>query len=231
MAFPIAYTNWGGIALPNEGERSFDFSSPLLRIGISGSPVKIKTSGGVPIIRTYTTSASVNTGTSVRYAHFSHVATGAGSVGHRAEFLTSCAVALGAWSNALKGVWEWGAGTSQSTGLSSAICAELKMPGRSFTDGHYAPLEVELVTPASSSGYANHPTSLMYLNASGDATALAKFNTSGFLFELGTGITNTDNGLFDAENNDAPVFTHVLKCLINDVVYYLGLNTSKALTD
>ncbi len=65
------------------------------------------------------------------------------------------------------------------------------------------------------------------MNNSGTGTTVMN-SASGYLFELGTGITDTAGGVFETEaNNDSMSMTHVLKCRISGTAYYIPLNTAK----
>jgi hypothetical protein len=146
---------------------------------------------------------------------------GIGGVGGRAEFHMYTNVALGGWSNAIKGFAEYGA-AGKTTGLGSAICAELTLSAGTV-DGNYAPLEIELNIPSGAS--LGTKTSFIHLSAQGDD--IATFKTSGYLFSL-NGPTDTANGLFDATNVDDPDFTHALRISINGTDYFIGLSTTVA---
>ncbi len=201
------------------------FSENGLQLGVSGTPMDLGTSLTTRAVDIYTTSASVNTGTSVRPFYFKSTMTGVGGVGGRAEFVMTTNVKLGGWSNALKGMVEYGAAGS-TTGLGSAIVGELSF-GVACTTGTYAPLESELVTnttaPVSSTS-----TSFLYMNIDGtDATGITNLNTYGYFFEIGAGITDQAGGIFEAEAQADIDATHVLKCKIDGVTYYIPLNTAK----
>jgi len=177
-------------------------------------------------IEVYSTSASADTSNSVEPIYMKSIMTAANGVGGRARFHLYTDVALGSWSNALKGYTEYGA-SGRTTGLGSAVCAEILL-SVGTTSGTYAPLESELVAnSAVSSGTA---TSFLYMNIAGtDSTGKTTLNTNGYLFELGSGITDTAGGIFEAETVAAGAvdFTHVLKIRIAGTAYYIGLNTAK----
>ena len=173
-----------------------------------------------------TTSSSTSGGTSIRPIYMQHTMTGIGGVGGRAEFSMTTNVALGSWSNALKGIVTYGT-AGKTTGLGSAIVGELSF-GVGNTSGTYAPIESELVAnttaPVSSTS-----TSFFYGNIAGsDATGKTNLNTYGYLFELGAGVVETNNGMLDAESITDADFTHVIKIKTSVGILYLGANTSKS---
>lgn len=194
-----------------------------LGLGVSGTAMVLGTSLTKRAVDIYTTSASVNTGTSVRPFYMESTMTGAGGVGGRAEFFMTTNVALGGWSNALKGLVTYGA-SGRTNGLGSAVCAEIVMSA-GCTQGNYAPLETELV--ADSACATGTATGFIYGNIAGsDATGKTSLNTNGYFCILGAGVVDTAGGLFDANAKTGIAMTHVLKWLIGGTVYYSALNTS-----
>ena len=187
-----------------------------LGLGVSGTPMDLTTSTTQRAIDIYTTSASTSGSTSIRPVYMSSTMTGVGGVGGRAEFYMTTNVALGGWSNALKGYVEYGA-AGQTTGLGSGICAELALSAGT-TVGTYAPLEVEIGVPSGAS--LGTASSFMYLQVYG--ADLATFNTSGYLFELGSGISDTAGGLFDLIA--VAGFDACLKCRIGGTDYFIPLS-------
>lgn len=195
-----------------------------LGFGNSSTAMDLGTSTTKRAIEIYTTSASTSTGTSVRPIYMLHEATGTGGVGHRAEFHTRCNVVLGTWSNALKGYWEWdnaaGDGTGgRSTGLSSAVCAELKMPDAAVSTGHYYPLELEFVGQTNSGPGVHH--GFITMRASG---TLTNFNASGFVFDF-QGITPGSGAMIDtdpANKTDGNVEA-TMKIQVGTTTYYIPL--------
>ncbi len=153
---------------------------------------------------------------------FTSTMTGAGTTGGRALFRMNAEAALGGWSNALKAHVVYGA-TAKTTGLGSAFVAELQLSAGTV-DGTYAPLEAEIVTSAG--GSTGTSTSFLYMNVTDDS---ATFNTNGFLFELGAGVVDTANGLFDAESKTGIAKTHTLKIKIGGTPYYIALHTAQAM--
>jgi len=171
-----------------------------LRIGQS-STVPVTMVVGKPVIEGYITCADTS-GTSVESFYIKTSMTGAAGTGGRARFHMYTNVALGGWSNALKAYAEYGA-SGKTTGLGSALCAELLMSAGTST-GSYAPLESEI--SFGTTGVTGTATSFLYMNTAG--TARTAFDTSGFLFELGAGISPAsgkmiyDNTGTDPANSD-----------------------------
>ena len=65
------------------------------------------------------------------------------------------------------------------------------------------------------------------MNAATDTDSVIN-GANGYLFEIGSGVTDTAGGIFEAETNtDSMSMTHVLKIRIAGTAYYLPLNTAK----
>lgn len=196
-------------------------SGATLDIGTSGTALSF--AQGSPVVDVYLTNASTNGSNSVTGFYVQHTMTGAGGVGGRAHFYMTTNVALGGWSNALKAEVVYGASGSTS-GLGSALLGELTLSAGT-TVGTYAAIEAELNAPASA--VAGTAVSFLYMNCVDTAGVINTAN--GYLFELGTGVTDTAGGIFEAEvNTDSMSMTHVLKIRISGTAYYIPLNTSKA---
>ncbi len=174
-------------------------------------------------VKIYTTCASTDASNSVEPFYLKSTMTGANGVGGRSRFHLYTNVALGGWSNALKGYAEYGT-SGKTTGLGSAVCAEMLLSAGT-TSGTYAPLESELVADSEvSSGTA---TSFLYMNIAGsNSTGKTTLNTNGYLFELGAGVVDTANGMFDAQTVASCAATHKLRIRIGGVDYYIPLNTA-----
>lgn len=162
-----------------------------------------------------TTSASTDGGTSVEPLLVSTTMTGAGGVGGRARFFLTTNVALGSWSNALKGEVTYGA-AGKTTGLGSAILAEMTLSAGTDA-GTYAPIEIEL--NLGTGALTGTATSLIYMSVNGaDA---ATFDANGTAFSL-QGLTAGDGDCFQTGNTLAnPVAT--LKINVGGTLYYLPL--------
>ncbi len=198
-----------------------------LNIGFSATPVDLGTVYSNMAVAMYTTSASTSTSSSVEPFYVKSTMTGISGVGGRARFHMYTNVALGSWSNALKGYVEYGA-SGRTTGLGSAVCAEILLSAGT-TSGTYAALESELV--ANSEVSTGTATSFLYMNIAGsNSTGKTTLNTNGYLFELGSGVVDTSNGLFDVVNV-APTtvnFDANLRIRIGGVNYFIPLSTDNA---
>lgn len=174
-----------------------------------------------------TSSASTDGGTSVRPFHMVHTMTGVGGVGGRAEFEMTTNVALGSWSNALKGLVTYGA-AGRTNGLGSAVLAEMVMSA-GCTQGTYAPLEVELGLPENA--VLGTKTSLMTLNVYGNATAVGGFDDAGYLMDI-QGLTAASTvHLFRTGLTGATVvssMTAALKIKVGATDYFIPLATATA---
>jgi len=193
-----------------------------LGLGNATTAMDFGTTATAKALEIYTTSASVTTDTSVEPIYMKSVMTGTGGVGGRANFHMYTNATLGSWANALKGYTEFGA-AGGVTGLASAVVAELKMPGKTLTAGNYAPFEAELVF-AANSATGGTPVAFLYAQASGDATALTDFNTTGYLFKF-AGLTDTAGGVFDAITEITPKANASLRILIGSTPYYIPLHS------
>jgi hypothetical protein len=133
-------------------------------------------------------------------------------------------VALGGWSNAIKGFAEYGA-TGKTAGLGSAVCAELTLSAGTV-DGNYAPLEVELNIPSG----ASLGTKTSFIHMSAQDTDVATFQTYGYFLSI-NGVTSQTDGLFEEVTvTAAAVFDAVLKISVDGVDYFIGLCDDKAFT-
>lgn len=178
--------------------------------------------GDAPLSTTLTNSAD----SPATYLNWQMIAAGAGKSINGANFVTTTAVALGTWANAINGKLDFGSAGSV-TGLGGAICAEVDL-GAGCTAGSYAPFEAELVLP--SGALTGTRTSFLTLNASG--ADVATLDTNGHLFDL-NGVTAGTSKLFASGASIGAVdeITHGLKVLIGGSVYYLLLATAANFTD
>lgn len=149
---------------------------------------------------------------------------GAGATGGRALFETNITGALGGWSNALKGIVNYGTGGSTS-GLGSAIVAEMVM-GPDTSAGTYAPLEIEFGFPADSVA-PDATSAFINMTAYGNSTELAAFNADGALVDIG-GITAGSGDIFQTSAVTGVNSTHALRIRIGGTAYYLPLHTAAA---
>lgn len=167
------------------------------------------------------TSTSTDAGTSVEPLVHATTMTGVGGVGGRAKFSLNTNVALGGWSNALKGQVTYGA-TGKTTGLGSAVVAEMTLSAGTV-DGTYAPVEIEL--NMGTAGATGTATSLIY--ASVNDAAKTTFDTSGYLMNL-TGVTAGASKMFSTVGTACALadFTHGLRIKIGSTDYMIPLITA-----
>ena len=193
------------------------YTTSAIVLGTTGTPL-VLTAHDDHIIDIFSTCASTDGGNSVRPFYMKSTMTGAAGVGGRAEFHLFTNVALGGWSNAIKGFAEYGA-SGRTAGLGSAIVGELQLSAGT-SSGTYAALEAELVAPSGAS--TGTGTSFIYMNTNG--ADVATLDTSAFFFEIGAGITAGSGKLFDSTVNTAGAqIDHTLKGKIDGGTYYLPL--------
>ncbi|MBR9679208.1 MAG: hypothetical protein GON13_02990 [Nanoarchaeota archaeon] len=184
--------------------------------GSSGTPIVL--TAGSPTYALYTTNAGTSGSTSAESFYVKTVLTGAGQVGGRGRFHMTANVALGGWSNALKAHVEYGASGS-TTGMGSALLAEMALSAGT-SSGTYAPLESELVLGSGAS--TGTSTSFLYCNIGG--ADVATFDTNGFLFEIGAGVTQGSGKFFDSTVNTAGAqIDHTLKVKVDGSTMYIPL--------
>jgi len=172
-------------------------------------------------IEVITTTAA--TGGTVRPIHMVSTMTGAGGVGGRAEFQCTISAALGGWANALKGYTVITTTTGSVSGLGSAVVSELLLPGSALSTGTYAVHEIELVTQAS--GSYTSPVSFIWCQVSGDGTATATFEDTGYLMTV-KGLTEGTGNIFSAGADVAAAAT--LRIMVGDTAYYILLGAGES---
>lgn len=193
---------------------------PGFSFGSSGTPITLTTYAN-STLEIFTTCASTDASNSVRPIYMKSTMTGAAGVGGRAEFHMYTDVQLGGWANALKGYTEFGS-AGGVTGLGSAIVAEMKLPGAALTTGSYAVSEVELVTTASGTTGGN-PVAFEWMQVSGDATATADWEDTGYVW-IFKGLTDAADNIFDT--NTTPTCDATLRILVGSTPYYILLSNS-----
>ncbi len=149
---------------------------------------------------------------------------GVGATGGRFKSSLSTNVALGGWSNAIKGEVTYGA-AGKTTGLGSAIVAEMTLSAGT-SDGTYSPVEIELNMGAGSS--TGTASSLIY--GSVNQTGTTAFDDSGYILNL-QGLTA---GATDAFRTGLTVATlaaatsAALRIKIGATEYFIPLATATA---
>lgn len=186
-------------------------------IGLTGTPIVL--TEGTPTFALYATNAGTDGAVSAEPFFVSSTLTGVGQVGGRARFFMTTNVALGGWSNALKGEVTYGA-SGRTNGLGSSILAEMTLSAGT-TQGNYALFEGELNVPSGAS--LGTKTALAYLSVNG--TGVATFDTGGYILNL-QGLSVASGKVFQV--NTAAAASHALRILIGSTDYYFMLTNTAA---
>lgn len=182
-------------------------------IGTAAAPMsRLYTEKGLAF---YFTCGSANASTSFEPVLFHTVMTQAAQVGGRVRVTMESNVKLGGWANAFKALVNWKT-VGGVSGLGSAICAEMVMPGGACPGGTYGVMELELVCPASWTG--GQPVSFIYAEASG--ATKANFDTYGYIMDI-AGLTVASGKVFQQNNNTA---SHALRIRVAGTAYYILLS-------
>lgn len=200
MSDPLKFVNY------------FDYSLAPSKIDLGTSGTAQTLTAGTPLHALYSTCSSTSTSTAAEPFYMKSTMTGAAGIGGRARFHLYTNVALGSYSNALKGYTEYGA-SGRTTGLGSAVCAEILLSAGT-SSGTYAPLESEIVI--NTGGSTGTATSFLYCNATG--TAAATFDSNGYFFQIGSGITAGSGKM---------LYNNTLKVLIEATTWYLALSSAE----
>ena len=199
----------------------------MLSMGISGSPVTIVT--GVPKLGIYTTYAGVTTGAVAAYIE--EELTGIGGSGVASQVYANTNVKLGTYVAAVYAVMDFET-VGGVTGVASAVCAEMIMPGSNTTTfGTFAPLKLDIVCPAS---WAYTQTSVSFIRARASGDTVASWVTNGYLFDLaGMGVAAEDTpAVFHLlKAADVAAATHGLRILVDGVEYDIPLVVTAYSTD
>ena len=173
---------------------------------------------------TATVSSSSTGGSNVEPIYLATTMTGAGGLGGRLRSSMTTNVALGSYSNAIKGDVTYGASGS-TTGLGSAILAEMTLSAGTAS-GTYAPFEAELNLAAGAS--TGTQTSLLYLSV--NQTGTTAFDDNGYLMSVqGLTANGADcfrTGLTAATINAAT--TAALRIRVGSTDYFIPLATATA---
>lgn len=203
----------------------FSGGKSLGSFGTPATPAVMVYNGGKSLAL-YHTCASTNASTSFEPVYFKTTMTGAGQVGGRVKVLLNISdVALGGWANAFKAQVDCNT-SGRATGLLSVGCFELTLPASnvSAVSGTYAPIEAELVAPASCTPSAATAV-LLYSNLSGDSTAVAAVRLGGYLMKLdGLGSASSTANIFHTTGTVQA--THGLRIDIGGVAYDILLKAS-----
>jgi len=194
----------------------FKFMKEVL-IGVEGVPLVY--TEGEELLEIWGTSASTSGTVTAMPLYVHSTLTGIGGVGRAAQFVLETNVALGGWSNALKGQVIYGA-AGKTAGLGSAICAEMTLSAGT-TPGTYAPLEIELNMGAA--GVTGTQTSLIYMSVNDAASTT--FDDNGFLFSL-NGVAAGASDAFYLADLTVTKADGLLKINVNGTAYYLFITTA-----
>jgi len=216
----------GATGVINFGAGDITITGATNALNLAGGALNLHTSGspytfteGTPAFTLYTTNASTSGSTSAEGFLVSNTQTGIGGVGGRARFYMTTNVALAGWSNALKAAVAYGA-SGQTTGLGSALCAELEMSAGT-SSGTYAPLESEVVM--ASNAVCGTSTSFLFMSANG--ADVATWRTNGDLFYIqGMGTASSAANVFHTTGTVSA--THGLRINIDGVDYDMLLKAS-----
>ena len=217
MTYPVAYTNWGAIELPNEGEKAFTFLTPLFRIGTGATAatgVKIGTTA-IPLTEIQAVT-SLTAGNSIA-AQIKVVRLVASQSGYdRGMFINYASEVKSPNVTGMKINVDFGT-TGYSHNRAASLCLEMNMPNQAITRGEYSCLELEMVVDASTT-LENTITSFIYFGVNGTK---GPFNSNGYLFDI-QGPTDLAGGFFDDTGaNAADAF---LKIRVNAKDYWLAIS-------
>lgn len=154
-----------------------------------------------------------------------HTETTGGTTGRPFSFETVVNGTMGSFFNCGKSYLDLDS-TGKCTGLMSAHNMELRTPTTQFgSQGTYTCAEHELVFQASTTIGA--PVSFAYFNISGDGTALANWEDTGFFWILGAGFNEGTGNVFSA-GAGALTTAGTLKIKIGAATYYIMLSSDEA---
>ncbi len=205
MAFPIAYTNFSAIDLPNEGERAFNFASSLFRMGVSGSKVHIKTAS-VPLMQIYTTSALTTGTVDVFKIDFTQtVAQQTGYIKGIRCTMTSNVKTPGSF-NAIKGIIDYST-NGHPHGDCAPLASELTMPNSTAVRGSFTTIEGQIACGASSVWNSAGPASFLRLTVNGTKT---HWDSYGYFVDF-QGVDEGSNKMIDSDGS-TPSATGGIRC-------------------
>ncbi len=187
-----------------------------IQLGTTAVPVVL--TAGQKVVDIHVSSAIVE---NVEAFTMEMIMSGVGATGGRAKFTLSTEVALGGWVNALKAVLDFGTNGSV-TGLCSAFCAELVAAVTPFPVGYYAALEAEIVMPTGAVSNIGAPLSYLFCGLGG--TDKQAFLDGGYF------LTMTNMGVASGDIFYVNTTTATLKCLIDNVEYFMQFHKVEAAT-
>ena len=177
---------------------------------------------GTPPIALYFTSSNTST-TNAEPFYLKSTMTGTNGYGGRARFHTYKNVTGGTNNMALKAQMEFGS-AGKTSGLASALCAELVMPNVDMgSGGVYAVLELEYVAGGTSLVTAGSLTgnraTFIYMNSSGDSDG--DFDDNGYFMNI-DGLTAGSGHLLQASTTEGN-YAYSLRCNVGGTAMYLML--------
>ena len=206
---------YGGLAI-KQVRFNPESGSTAIIIGDSTTAITLATYAQ-RAISIYTTSASTDGSNTVLPVYIDATMSATGGVGRAFEAKLTVSGKLGGWGNAIKGYIDLTGGTG-SSGLLSAICAEMKMSA-STTQGTFGVLELELVCPTSwiaHSGIGTNCNSFIYAQVSG--ATKGEFDNHGFFFNI-QGLTSATTHL---------LYNNTLKMAVGSTTWYLPMSSAEA---
>jgi len=187
--------------------------------GVTGTLLTL--TAGTPLFQVMSTNNS--TGTEAVQSYFESTYTGIGGIGQCLKAYLATNVAGGSYLTALYGVLDLKT-AGGVTGLGSAVCAELILPGGAAGIGTFGVLELELGATASWS--SSQAVNFIWAQVYGDSTAIGLFNHSGNLMSIvGLGVAATSHIFHTIAT---PTGTHGLRILIDGVGYDILLKATGA---
>ena len=192
----------------------------IMNTGSSGSEVTY--TEGTPLFTLYATCANTSTTNAEPFYVYS-IMSGTNGYGGRSRFHTYKNVTGGTNNMALKAQMEFGS-SGKTSGLATALCAELVMPNVDMgSGGVYAVLELEYVAGGTSLVTAGSLTgnraTFIYMNSSGDSNG--DFDDNGYFMNI-DGLTADTGHLLQASTTEAN-YAYSLRCNIGGTAMYLML--------
>lgn len=202
--------------------RTWEFKNvPMVSSGTASSPITTSTAN-TNFLQYYVK----NTATSGdnRGLYLRQYLSGAGSGGDCARIFSTVSDVAAATVTGAHISLSFGT-TGSITGLGVASRNTLHIPNSSLAAGTYAATQSELYCDGASSDIVSTTTAFHRYIADGNATGIAKIDTSGYLMSI-QGLTVGSGKLFQA--NTAGAASHALRILIGGTPYYIMLTNTGA---
>lgn len=212
MAYPVAYTNYSGIELPEEGEKSTTITTPLVRIGTgatAGTGMKIGTTA-IPLVQIKSvTSLTAGNSQTMEITQTRLVTTASGNDYVMKVMLNSNVKTPGS-ACAIYGCTDLKT-SGAAHGMASGICAEMVVPNSSLSRGALYCLELQLGGGASSSWASAGPVAFIYCGGWGSGV-ITEMDARGYLIDI-QGFSEGSNKLVDNDGAD-PAATGGIRCRV-----------------